>query len=229
MAILAWILASVAIGAITLFAARAVAPAWAANTNETATVVVAEVYAILIATLYWVFGGSKGAWSVLRVRLVPGRAFAIAFVAVAASIVLEDVGYLGVGAGDALVGSYLRLGTDGGRLGVIGPLTTTLSLGRACLLAPIGEELLFRGAVYGWSRRWLSAWPAIVVNAVAWGAVSAALNGSAGFALLPLAIISGLVLTWIRERTNSTLPGIAVHTVHNTAIVVAIYLLTGWR
>jgi membrane protease YdiL (CAAX protease family) len=173
MAILVSILASVAIGAITLFAARVVAPAWAATTNETATVVVAEVYAILIATLYWVFGGSKGAWSVLRVRPVPGRAFAIAFVAVAASIVLEDVGYLGVGAGNALVGSYLRLGTDGGRLGVIGPLTTTLSLGRACLLAPIGEELLFRGAVYGWSRRWLSARPAIVVNAVAWGALSA--------------------------------------------------------
>jgi len=55
------------------------------------------------------------------------------------------------------------------------------------------------------------------------------LNGSAGFVLLRLAIISGLVLTWIRERTNSTLPGIAVHTVHNTAIVVAVYLLTGWR
>jgi hypothetical protein len=61
-----WILASVAIGAITLLAARVVAPAWAVNTNETATVVVAEVYAILIATLYWVFGGSKRAWSVLR-------------------------------------------------------------------------------------------------------------------------------------------------------------------
>jgi hypothetical protein len=74
--------------AITLFAARVVAPAWAANANETATVVVAEVYAILIATLYWVFGGSKGTWAILRVRPVPGRAFAIAFVAVAAVIVL---------------------------------------------------------------------------------------------------------------------------------------------
>jgi len=229
MAILAWILASVAIGAITLFAARVVAPAWAANANESATVVVAEVYAILIATLYWVFGGPNGAWALLRVRSVPGRAFAIAFVAIAASIVLEDVAYLAAGAGSALVGSYARLGTDGGRLGTIGPLTTILSLGRACLLAPIGEELLFRGAVYGWSRRWLSAWPAIVVNAVAWGALSAGLNGSVGFVLLPLAIVSGLVLTWIRERSNSTLPGIAVHTVHNTAIVVAVYLLTGWR
>ena len=41
-AILAWILASLAIAALTLGAARAVAPAWAANTNETATVVGAE-------------------------------------------------------------------------------------------------------------------------------------------------------------------------------------------
>ncbi len=39
-AIVAWILGSVAIGGFTLLVARAAAPAWAANTNEIATVIV---------------------------------------------------------------------------------------------------------------------------------------------------------------------------------------------
>ena len=42
---------------------------------------------------------------------------------------------------------------------------TGLSLLRACLVAPLAEELLFRGALFGWLRRRLPAWPAILVSA----------------------------------------------------------------
>ncbi len=33
----------------------------------------------------------------------------------------------------------------------------------------------------------------------------------------------------IRERTDSTIRGIALHIVHNTAVVIAVFLITGWR
>jgi len=132
-------------------------------------VIVAEVYAILIIALVGVLGGAKNAFRALRVRLVPARGFVVAFGIFAVAVIVGNLAYALAGAGDALVESYLLIGTDGGRLGVIGPVTTLLSVGRACVLAPIGEELLFRGAIYGWSRSRLSAWPAIVVNSVLFG------------------------------------------------------------
>jgi len=147
----------------------------------------------------------------------------------AVAIIVGNLAYALAGAGDVLVKTYLLIGTDGGRLGVIGPVTTVLSLGRACVLAPVGEELLFRGAIYGWSRGRLSAWPAIVANSVAWAAVSGSIGGSGGLVLIPMFILNGFVLNWTRERTDSTVPGMALHMVHNIAVVIAVFLITGWR
>lgn len=221
-----WIVASVVIAGITLVVARALAPGWAANTNETATVIAAEVYAILIATLFVVFGGRTGVATALRLRPVSARAYVIAVAVVVLAIVVGDLPYVLAGAGKAIGDSYLVLGTDGGRLGVVGPIATLLSLRRGCVLAPVGEELLFRGAIYGWSRRWLPAWPAIILNSVVWGVLSAAFGGS--FVLMaPHATLQGFALTWIRERTDSTFPGMATHIAHNTAVVIFVYLLTG--
>src|SRR6266567_302099 len=228
-AIVAWILGSAAIGGRTLLVARAAALAWASNTNEIATVIVAEVYATLIIALVGALGGAKNAFHALRVRLVPARAFVVAFGIFAVAVIVGNLAYALAGAGDALVKSYLLIGTDGGRLGVIGPVTTLLSVGRACLLAPIGEELLFRGAIYGWSRSQLSAWPAIVVNSVFWAAVSGGIGGSGGLLLIPMFMLNGFMLNWIRERTDSTVPGMALHMVHNIAVVIAVFLITGWR
>jgi len=127
-AIVAWILGSAAIGGLTLLVARATAPAWASSTNEIATVIVAEVYAILIIALVAVWGGATNASRVLRARLVRARAFALAFGLFAVAIIVGNLAYALAGAGDALVKTYLLIGTDGGRLGVIGPVTTVLSL-----------------------------------------------------------------------------------------------------
>lgn len=222
-ALVLWIVAAVVIAGITLVGARALALGWAADANETATVIVAEVYAILIAALFVVFGGRAGAASALRLRAVPARTYALAFAVLVIVVVTVDLTFILAGAGEIIRESYLRIGTDGGRLGVIGPIAMFLSLGRACLLAPIGEELLFRGAIYGWTRRWLPGWPAIALNGILWGVLSIAIGGP------PQSIVNGLVLSWIRERSDSTLPGIALHIAHNTAVVIVVYVLTGWH
>jgi membrane protease YdiL (CAAX protease family) len=223
-ALVLWIVASVVIASLTLVVARALAPGWAANTNEAATVIAAEVYAILIVTLFVVFGGRKGAAAALALRPVPARMYMIALAVVVLAIVVGDLPYVLAGAGKAVGDGYLLLGTDGGRLGVIGPITLVLSLARACVLAPVAEELLFRGAIYGWSRRWLPAWIAIILNGVVWGVLSAAIGGSLVL-MAPRATLSGVVLNWIREYTDSTLPGIAIHIAYNTTVVIVVYLL----
>jgi membrane protease YdiL (CAAX protease family) len=152
-ALVVWIVASVVIAGLTLIVVRALAPGWAANANETATVIAAEVYAILIVTLFVAFGGRKDAAAALALRPVPTRMYLIALAVVVVAIVVGDLPYVLAGAGKAVGDAYLRLGTDGGRLGVIGPITLLLGLARVCVLAPVAEELLFRGAIYGWSGR----------------------------------------------------------------------------
>ena len=79
--------------------------------------IVAEVYAILIIALVGILGGAKNAFRALRVRLVPARAFVVAFGIFAVAVIVGNLAYALAGAGDPLVKSYLLIGTDGGRLG----------------------------------------------------------------------------------------------------------------
>ena len=81
-----------------------------------------------------------------------------------------------------------------------------------CLLAPIGEELVFRGAVLHklleWKpeRRWLMITFSAVLFAVA--------HMNPAQIIHPLLI--GLLLGWMYERTGSIIPGVAYHWANNT-------------
>ncbi len=226
-AIVLWLVASGLIGIVTVVGARALALGWATNSNEMATIIAAEVYAILIVALFSVFGGYAGTATALRLRAVPRRAFAMAFTVVVITLIAGNVPYILAGAGALVRDAYLRVGTDGGRLGAMGSMATLLSLFRACVLAPVGEELLFRGAIYGWVRRWSPAWSANALTGMLWGIITGAIGGVP--LLVPRAILYGLGLNWIRERTESTLPGIAVHIAHDSLAIIAVYLLVGWH
>lgn len=78
------------------------------------------------------------------------------------------------------------------------------------LVAPIVEELTFRGA--GQSLlRFLGRWPSILVVGIAFGLAHGLVE-----ALLVLAFF-GIAVAWLRDRTNSVLPGMLVHAVFNGA------------
>jgi membrane protease YdiL (CAAX protease family) len=84
------------------------------------------------------------------------------------------------------------------------------TLGGAVVLAPLAEEVTFRGLLFATLRRKLS-WPA----AAALSAVAFALlhgYGAAGFASVWW---SGCVWAWAYERTRSLWPAIASHAVGN--------------
>lgn len=87
-----------------------------------------------------------------------------------------------------------------------------LSIG---LLAPLAEELVFRGAILRSLLRWTKQpWVAIAISAIFFAA--AHLNP----AQLPHAFLVGLLLGWMYYRTDSIVPCVVYHWVNNTVAYV---------
>ena len=88
------------------------------------------------------------------------------------------------------------------------------------IIAPLVEELVFRGAILRSLLRSLDRhWAAIVVSALLFALVH--LNP----AQMPHAFCLGLLLGWMYYRTHSVIPGIIVHWVNNTAAYVLFNIL----
>jgi membrane protease YdiL (CAAX protease family) len=94
-----------------------------------------------------------------------------------------------------------------------------LSLLLLAVLAPVVEELVFRGLLYGWiAGRWgsVAAW---IVSSLAFAAAHIELAHVV--MVLPLGILFG----WLRQRTDSLLPSLFAHVVNNGfALIAAVYL-----
>ncbi len=84
------------------------------------------------------------------------------------------------------------------------------------LVIPVGEEIVFRGALYGGLRRGLPAPWAMVIS----GLIFASLHDVSVF--LPVALL-GMLLAWAYERTGSLLVPCLVHALQNglTLLLVA--------
>jgi hypothetical protein len=96
------------------------------------------------------------------------------------------------------------------------PLTTTQIVWivlLVCVLVPIGEEMFFRGFVYGTLRRW-GVTAATVLSALFFGAVHQQVVH-----FLPIVVL-GAILALLYERTGSLLPAMLVHAVNNLVAVL---------
>ena len=83
------------------------------------------------------------------------------------------------------------------------------------LLAPLAEELVFRGAILRSLLKWNSRpWVAIVISAALFSA--AHLNP----AQIPHTFLIGLLLGWMYWHTDSIVPGVVFHWVNNTVAYV---------
>lgn len=93
--------------------------------------------------------------------------------------------------------------------------TVLLVLGAisVCVLAPIGEEFLFRGFMYPALRNGLGVAGAAAVTGIAFGLVHG--FSSAAENLLPLAAL-GAVFCLIYQATGSLYPCIALHAINNS-------------
>jgi membrane protease YdiL (CAAX protease family) len=113
-------------------------------------------------------------------------------------------------------GEALHVEEDKGLLEKLGTDQTTALLVLSALLttvvAPVCEETLFRGYIFGALSKWRGWLPGAVVTGVLFGAVHA---GSAPAAdLLPLGVF-GFLLCALYRRTGSLYPCIATHSLNN--------------
>ncbi len=98
------------------------------------------------------------------------------------------------------------LGGNGNTIGILAACAVT------CVVAPICEELLFRGFIFRALRNWRGVWPAAAITGLLFGAVHGL--SAPAVDLLPLAFL-GVVLCLVYERSGSLYPCIALHVLNN--------------
>jgi membrane protease YdiL (CAAX protease family)/uncharacterized RDD family membrane protein YckC len=91
---------------------------------------------------------------------------------------------------------------------VIVAITAVLLIG---VLAPISEELFFRGFLFAGLRQRLSLWPAVVISGLLFGLVHAP---SGITTVIPLAML-GMLLAWFYAWNGSLWPCVFMHMVNN--------------
>lgn len=220
--LVAWIAGSAVLGLSTYATARALAAAGQPSAQVLGAWITLEVYALLVATLLLAPRGrggvaaTYGLWP--RVYYV-----ALGMATAAALVAAVMIGYAVAGAWSELSQSLVWIGRDGGRLGSVDPVTSVASIARGVLLAPLGEELLFRGALFGWLRKRLPVWAVVFATAALWTAAHFGLP-----AALPYVFVVGIFLGVLRHRTASIIPGLAVHVTHNAILFAAVFVFAGW-
>jgi uncharacterized protein len=100
-----------------------------------------------------------------------------------------------------------------------GPTMLTASIVVFGLLAPVAEELIFRGLLYGWLEGRWNARVAWIVSSLAFAAAHLDLTHIA--LVLPLGFLFG----WLRWHTGSLVPSLAAHAINNSAAVLAAHFL----
>jgi membrane protease YdiL (CAAX protease family) len=81
------------------------------------------------------------------------------------------------------------------------------------VVAPLGEELFFRGYFFGSLRNWRGVWPAAIATGVIFGLIHAG-SAPAGF-LVPLGFF-GFGLCLLYHYSGSLYPCIALHALNNS-------------
>jgi membrane protease YdiL (CAAX protease family) len=193
--------------------------------------VVAEVYASVIGALLIAFGGPSGLRDRLGFRFTSGRemlqALGIDLLCLLGVVVIYVL--LAPIFGPPLTTAIpaLKAVTDVTRLPSADLFTLVLIFVRVFLLVAPAEEMLFRGALYGWLRRYLPAIPTILITAVLFGFEHTVpgMPLPRMFFLVPLAFVYGLGVGWVRERTGSTLNTAVMHVLVDAFLMLVASLL----
>ena len=172
-----------------------------------------EAYLSLLVALLVSFGGPPGLRQVLGFRFTSAAHLVTAFLTwmgcLVGGILLGAALIPVLGPAPSNTARLLRISLD--------PLFVLLIVPTVCVIAPFCEELLFRGALYGWMRRRLPALVAIPLSAAIFAGAHLIVP------LLPALFVFGLGAAWIRERTGSTLNSFAMHATQNTFAVAVTY------
>jgi CAAX protease family protein len=101
----------------------------------------------------------------------------------------------------------------GGELGVGNPsiVIAVAAVLMIAVLAPVAEELFFRGFLFAGLRTRWSLWPAAITSGLIFGLVHAPTGITT---VVPLAAL-GFALCWLYDRTGSLWPCVIAHMINN--------------
>lgn len=101
-----------------------------------------------------------------------------------------------------------------------GPLALNfiVTLVGAGMLAPIAEEMFFRGLIFRWFRSRFSLWPAVLASSAIF-----ALGHADSIGVVASSFVLGLLLAALYDRSRSLWLTIAVHGVNNSLAVALLY------
>jgi len=134
------------------------------------------------------------------------------------SLALQAVAHLLPIPKDLPIDSFFRTPAEAWVLGIL-----------SVTLAPLMEELFFRGFLYPVLARSLGLPVAVFLTALSFALLHLL---QLGFAWGPVLVIFlvGLVLTMVRAKTNSVAAGVLIHMAYNGTITVAMFAATdGFR
>jgi uncharacterized protein len=222
--ILLWIVLSVLVGMGTYFALHSWAPYWTWTMNDNLSLaIVAEVYFLFLVAAAIVFGGLRGIrnslnfkftiikdiWLVLKLYIIVLGASVIVY------LILSPL----IGPLPRALLHVLRHASDMSRLSAADFTAWFLIIIRACIFAPVTEELLFRGLLYGWLRSRFGAATTILLTTLLFTAMHFYLI------LFPIAILFGLASGWVRERTASSFNFVVAHLANSALLLTVAYIL----
>lgn len=169
----------------------------------------------LIAPVYYAIkrrpaGASR--WAGIRVLGLRGFQLGSATVTFVAGLALVY--------GFTILYSLLRIQTNAdalARQAAQAPYTTVATLLVAVVVAPICEELFFRGFAFPALAQAMPLWGAILATSLIFGVTHADIGSFA-----PLVVI-GVALAVLRWRTGSIWPGVAFHAFNNAVAAVYIF------
>jgi CAAX protease family protein len=166
--------------------------------------------------------GMASSWTLRDLRLplrrLGMRRFALGALGVAAGVLLAYYVAAGLFTQYVLKPDQQDIGGD---LGVGNPntLIAVTAVLEIVLLAPVAEELFFRGFLFGGLRSKWDFWPAAIVCGLIFGAVHITTGPTAA---IPLAAL-GFALCFIYEQTGSIWPCILAHAFNNGLALAIIH------
>ena len=85
------------------------------------------------------------------------------------------------------------------------------------VVAPLAEELLFRGLLYRWIAERFGMWIGLVISSLIFSSMHGILL------LIPPLFVVGCLLAWLYEKSGSVLPCIVMHGVFNGIMLLGLY------
>lgn len=111
----------------------------------------------------------------------------------------------------------------------VSPLKLAMVFIALVILAPVAEEILFRGLLFSGLRKRLRFWGATLITSLLFG-VAHIFGGEEGASLLWIAgldtLVLSLVLCYLREKTGRLWAPIYLHAIKNSIAFLALFVIT---